>query len=373
MQEPGLNHGLTLRRVDHQNPTPKYLQAREILIGAIRAGTLPPGTKLPSTKEIGSLVDISLITAHKALEGLVETGWLRREVGRGTYVREDVDPRNGVQRQLFIGLILDRHVNIDDYYHSTIINALRRAAWADARRVEFFFHDRCDLRDRRRKDVGAICVHPVLEMQGQVEELAQRCPVVVLGGTLPTSRVVCVDCDNTSGARAAVRHLLELGHRRFMLLSGPLSLSNARDRVVGATAELAKDGITLEPQELQVSRDSVILDDDTKVRLERRLTGPDRPTAILAGGFYLALAAMQTARQAGLVIPEDVSIIGFDDPPSASLLDPPLTTVRQPLNEMAAQAYSLTRRSIVDRQLDGRACLLPTELTVRGSTGPAPC
>jgi len=366
-----MSHGPALPKVNGNDPMPKYLQAREILLGAIRAGYFTPGSKLPSTEEISSLVDISLITAHKAMEGLVEMGWLRREVGRGTYVREDVDLVNGTpRRKFFIGLLFDHqeHVNIDDYYHGSLINGLRRAARADSdRRIEFFFDDRFDLRDKARQDVGAICFHPPLESQSHVGRISRRHPVVILGGSAADERVAAVDCDNENGARKAIRHLLELGHRRFMIVSGPLNLSNARDRAVGATSELAAHGIRVDKRDTPVSKDSVVLDEETKARIERRLTDTDRPTAILAGGFYLALATMQAARQVGLRIPDDASVIGFDDPPSAPLLDPPLTTVRQPLMEMAANAYRLVC------QTDNRnrtSCKLSTELVVRNSTGP---
>jgi GntR family transcriptional regulator of arabinose operon len=216
-----MNRAIALSKVDHRDPTPKYLQAREILLDAIRTGRFAPGAKLPSTEEISALIDVSLITAHKALGGLVELGWLRREAGRGTYVRDDVDPVNGVRPQLSVGLLFDHqeHVNIDDYYHSSLINGLRRAARADsARHVEFFIHDGFDLHHKATKrDVAAICIHPPLESQPAVERLARRHPLVILGGTLPGAGVACVDCDNQSGARQAVRHLLELGHRRFMV------------------------------------------------------------------------------------------------------------------------------------------------------------
>ncbi len=370
-----LNRGLTLPKVDHSDPTPKYLQAREILLDAIRAGQLAPGSKLPSTEEISSLVDISLITAHKALGGLVEMGWLRREVGRGTYVRDDVNLTDGAQRQFSLGLLFDHqaHVNIGDYCHSTLINGLRQAARADCtRRVEFFFHDGFHLQDKSRREVVAICIHPPLESQPKVERLARRLPLVVLGGTYADTRVTCVDCDNVSGAREAARHLLGLGHRRFMVLSGPMSLSNARDRAEGATAELAVHGIELTERDLPVSQDSVVLDEQTKTLVEQRLAAPDRPTAVVAGGFYLALAAMQAVRRTGLSVPDDVSIVGFDDPASAALLDPPLTTVRQPLVEMAAEAYRLACQAIAGRSAMAPSCKLATELVIRSSAGRVP-
>ncbi|MBK9127926.1 MAG: GntR family transcriptional regulator [Phycisphaerales bacterium] len=363
---------LAIPKVDRRDPTPKYIQAREILIDAIRSGQLAPGAKLPSTKEISSLFNVSLITAHRAMEGLVESGWLRREVGRGTFVRDDIDPTRPTLPSLVIGLLLpdqDR-VNLDDYYHSSIINSLRRAAVGDTKRVEFFFHDRFEVRDRRRENVGAICMHPPLEAQRSVEKLAQRCPVVVLGGSFPEAQVPCVDCDNEQGARLAAQHLHELGHRRFLLVAGPLNLSNAADRVTGARAELAEQGIELSPRDLVVSTDSVVLDDAARTRIEARLRERPRPTAIIAGGFYLALATMQAIRRCGLEIPRDVSIVGFDDPASAALLDPPLTTVRQPLEEMAARAYRVVCDAVLEHQTEAMLHRLSTTLVVRGSSGP---
>ena len=360
-----------LPKVDAKERVPKYLQAREILIDAIRAGRFAPGAKLPSTEDISTLVDVSLITAHKALEGLVEQGWLRREVGRGTFVREDVDLNGDAQhREFHIGLLFHHaeHVNIDDYYHGTLINALRRAARRDsARRVEFFFHDGFDLRHKAKQDLSAICIHPPIEAQPEVERLGRRHPVIVLGGAFPQTNLTCVDCDNEGGARAAVRHLHDLGHRRFMILSGPMNLTNARDRARGALAELAARGVALGPRDQPTSQDSVLLDDATRAQIEGRMAEADRPTAIVGGGFYLTLAAIQAVRHVGLRIPQDVSFVGFDDPPSAPLLDPPITTVRQPLVEMAEAAYEqlckLQRR-------DRRSRWLSTELVVRNSTAP---
>ncbi len=358
---------LVLRPVDDSDPTPKYLQARDLLVDAIRTRVLPPGSKLPSTKEISSLVNISLITAHRALSELARTGLVRREIGRGTFVSDDLE--NGERlATISIALMLQRDINLDDYYHSTIINSLRRAAEGDRGRVEFFFHDRYDLRDHGRAHLGAICIHPPVESQAEIERLGQQFPTVLLGGSFPATRLAKIDCDNFDGARQAVRHLLDLGHRRFIVLSGPLNLSNSCDRVDGAIAEMTSRGVRLADDELIVSRDAVTLDSDAQSRFTRRLTGPDRPTAVVAGGFYLALGAMQTARQAGLALPDDVSIVGFDDPVSAPLLSPPLTTVRQPLEAMAEQAYDVVCRAVREGGAGLAMSRLPTELVVRGST-----
>lgn len=363
---------LTLQKVDQGDPTPKYLQARSILIDAIRGGRILPGEKLPSTKEISHLLSISLITAHKALEGLVEAGWLRREVGRGTFVRDDVDPSSLSQRTLHIGLIIETHVSISDYYHGTIIQALRSCAAADDRRIEFFFHDRFDLRDKGNGSVGAICMHPSAEARAKVETLASQHPVVVLGGRYDRSSVPTVDCDNVTGAAKAVDALHALGHKRFLLLGAPQNLSNSRDRIEGATQALLRHGLPVQPQDCVITRDSVSLDDVSDQTLRRRLTAADRPTAIVACGFYLALAAMHTVRALGLSIPNEVSVIGFDDPVGAAMLNPPMATVRQPLPLMAKTAYEKICTAIAEpHNADGAQVFLPAELVLRESIGPA--
>jgi GntR family transcriptional regulator, arabinose operon transcriptional repressor len=363
--------GLTLARVDSHDPTPKYLQAQRIVLDAIRSGELPPGAKLPSTRDIGALIKVSLITAHKALDALVASGWLRREIGRGTFVRQDINLAAAAERHLSIAIVLDHCCNINDHYHSAILEGLRREARADGHRTDFFFQERLTLQAAgRHGSVGAICIHPRLECQTEVEHLARHYPVLVVGGAFPESDVACVDCDNHAGGREAVRHLLELGHRRFLLLSGPTNLSNARDRTEGAVAELAEHGIGLRDGDLLVSEDSVVLDERARGRLQARMADADHPTAIFAGGFYLALAVMQIVRGAGWSMPGDVSIVGFDDPASAALLDPPLTTVRQPLEEMAARAFRSIRQAIVGEKRSMASCKLPTELVVRASTGP---
>ena len=130
----------------------------------------------------------------------------------------------------------------------------------------------------------------------------------MLGGSFPQSRVPCVDCDNRGGTRAAVRQLLDLGHTRYLVLSGPINHSNARDRLIGAQDELSDNGIALGRQDRPVSGDAVVLDDRTRQRVLERLAAPDRPTAVVAGGFYLALWVFRLARQVGLRIPEELSV-----------------------------------------------------------------
>ena len=199
---------MTLPTVSKADPTPRYIQAERILSAAIHDGRLPAGCKLPSTQVISTMIDVSLITAHKALERLVSSGLLRREVGRGTFVCDDVAEAVAAQGQISIGLAIDAHVNLDDYYHAAIIDGLRKAARADSRPVEFFIMD-LDAMNRVRVEEasGVICIHPEQRCGDEVARLARAVPLVVLGGTMSEERITCIDCDNLEGSRLAIRHL----------------------------------------------------------------------------------------------------------------------------------------------------------------------
>lgn len=363
-----MRNGSLLETVDRSDKTPKYLQAQRILIDAIRSGHFPAGAKLPSTKDISAAVHVSLITAHKALDGLVQSGWLKREVGRGTFVRDEATLALAERQRIEIGLLVDRQTKINDYYHATVLEGLRREARLVPENVEFFFLESYAMgKAAGRRGVGLMCMHPPEDREEDVRRLAEYCPVLVVGGSC--DGMYSVSCDNYEGARDAVEHLLELRHRRYTVVTGRASFSNSRDRAAGVEQRLNEVGIGLGHLDKVISSESANLDDDASRRLVKRLRDADRPTAIIAGGFFLALGALRLIRQCGLRVPQDVSLVGFDDPESASLLDPPLTTVRLPLMEMARQAFRMTR-AVIDTGAKGHlmSLTLPTELRVRRST-----
>ncbi|MEV4600762.1 LacI family DNA-binding transcriptional regulator [Amycolatopsis sp. NPDC049253] len=166
-------------------------------------------------------------------------------------------------------------------------------------------------------------------------------PLVVIDQPLlpGTARV---GCDDRGGAALAAQHLLELGHRRFAILSaprlspdGPSGLESARassfhgtrERLAGYLSTLSAAGVT----DVAVSEAPWLSADTARASAAELLTGTPRPTALLCMSDQLALAAVAAARQLGLRVPDDVSVVGFDDTPQAAWAEPPLTTVRQDL------------------------------------------
>lgn len=173
---------------------------------------------------------------------------------------------------------------------------------------------------------------------------------------------------NQRGGRQAVEHLCSLGHRRIGLIAGPRDSAPARERLAGYTAALAQAQIDADPSIIRHGLFSY----DTGLSLGRELlTRPQAPTAIVASCDTVAAGVIEAARRLGMSVPQDLSVVGFDDTETASICSPPLTTVQQPLVDMGAQAM----RTVIRRaRLKAARALAPIELTttlvVRGSTAP---
>lgn len=196
--------------------------------------------------------------------------------------------------------------------------------------------------------------------------LLRGVPVVVVDAQGPHN----VRADNAAGARQAVRHLLELGHRRIGHVLGPCqSRADAEERRAGFLAALAGAGLKAPPEYLQPG-------DYTEAGGERAghalLSLPAPPSAIFAANDASALGVLRAAAALGLRVPRDLSVIGFDDVPLAAHTRPGLTTIRQPLHQMGAAGVRLLielARGTAPPELHLR---FPTELVRRDSTGPPP-
>jgi LacI family transcriptional regulator len=180
-------------------------------------------------------------------------------------------------------------------------------------------------------------------------------------------RVPTVSAAHTSGASEAVDHLLGLGHRRIAAITGPRGWIATEERLRGYRAALAAVGVMPDPQ-LEVAADF-----RTKGGFQAAtslLDLDDPPTAIFAFNDMLAIGAMQAARQRGVSVPDELSVIGFDDTFEASIVTPPLTTVRQPLAEMGRMAVALLVRLLGNQRMEALHVELETKLIVRESTAP---
>jgi len=195
-----------------------------------------------------------------------------------------------------------------------------------------------------------------------------KMPVVIIDPLNPQlTRLTSVGATNFAGGMTAGEHLLELGHRRIAYVGGMSTAACNRARVSGLRASLEAAGLTLPPN----------LVTSGSFDYAAGLTGgaavldlPDPPTAVFAASDEVALGVIEAARVRGLRVPQDLSVVGFDDTKLASMASPPLTTVRQPLWEMGGVALRTALRLAAGETVESHHVELATRLVVRGSTAP---
>ncbi len=180
--------------------------------------------------------------------------------------------------------------------------------------------------------------------------------------------VPSVGATNWLGGRLATEHLLSLGHRRIAIISGDASLRCSRDRIAGYRAALEDAGVAIDAE---LIRPGAFIQQTGYEQTCALLDLAEPPTAIFAGSDTQAMGVYAALRARGLSLPGDMSVVGFDDVPLASIVTPALTTVRQPLAEMGRVATTMLLRLIAEEPLDSRRVELTTTLIVRESTAPA--
>ncbi|MER7673487.1 LacI family DNA-binding transcriptional regulator [Kitasatospora sp. NPDC096128] len=219
-----------------------------------------------------------------------------------------------------------------------------------------------------RRPTGVVLVLSDLD-RALREQLARRdIPFVVMDPAGdPGQEVPAVGTTNWDGGLAATRHLLDLGHRRIGLIGGPARMMCSRARADGYRAALDMAGL---PYDRELVREGDFHHESGRRLGLELLRLPNRPTAVFAGNDLQALGLYEAARELGLRIPEDLSVVGFDDLPLARWVGPPLTTVRQPLTEMAETATRLVIDLARGVQPGTLRVDLATRLVERSSTAP---
>jgi DNA-binding LacI/PurR family transcriptional regulator len=196
--------------------------------------------------------------------------------------------------------------------------------------------------------------------------LAARHVPAVIGGRPPRGAAVSyVDVDNEQGARSAVEHLIAGGRRRIATVTGPLDMGAAVDRLAGYHQALAAAGIASDA-DLQAS--GGFSQPGGAEAMRQILDARPDIDAVFAASDLMASGAMQVLRAAGRRIPEDVALVGFDDSPIVDSTDPPLTSVRQPIEEMGREMVRLLLEHTADPGSVPRKVILATELVPRRSS-----
>jgi LacI family repressor for deo operon, udp, cdd, tsx, nupC, and nupG len=221
-----------------------------------------------------------------------------------------------------------------------------------------------DLLETRQAD-GLITLLPHIPSLA----MARPLPIVNACEYVKDKAITSVYVDNVAASREAVEYLLTLGHREIAFITGPMNSPISIDRDQGYERALQLAGIKRDRKltaDGDFSVESGIRAVDTLLAKEQRFT------AVFCSSDEMAIGAMRAIKSKGLRVPEDISVVGFDDIRFARYTDPPLTTVAQPKDELGREAMSMLIELLRGRDVPARKRILPTQLVVRGSTGRCP-
>ncbi len=218
---------------------------------------------------------------------------------------------------------------------------------------------------QRRVD-GIILITPVTTIPNPYLLFCREVPLVLVDSVINGAPICTVSVDHTMGGYLSTKHLLQLGHQIIAFLSGPLSLSSSLRCVEGYRNAMTEAGIQVEDQ-------IVVLTDKTDIQagydgMSDIIKLNPRPTAVATFSDLMAAGALEAARHSGIAVPDELSIIGYDDIPLSSLLTPPLTTIKQNKDELGAIAMQLLLEEIHDQGHIHQQVQIPPTLVLRGST-----
>lgn len=314
------------------------------------------------SRALNGKTDVASLTRERILRIAQERGYISNQHARALLGRRMIGFAVPQVHSLYFAEILQGAMEaLETYEVCLLVCSTGLHNEREPSLLHSLLHDRVD---------GALLVLPP-ESNIQLLQFQQRgSPFVIIDPTYPVSeQLLVVAATNIAGARQATEHLLSLRHRRIGTITGPATWCATIDRLAGYRAVLTGAGLSIDPALSLTSNFTV---EGGQQAARRLLALPEPPTAVFAFNDEMAVGALQAARERGLRVPEDLSIVGFDDASFASYTTPALTTVRQPLRELGRAGVDLLFRQLRGQVIEARRIELSTRLIVRASTAPVP-
>lgn len=356
--------------IQPDSPVAIYTQLVRQLRDKIESGEWRPGARLPSEVELAKENGISRGTVRQALVRLQSDGLLERTPGKGTFVAS----RTPVTHML-IGVVLPYE---RDMLTLEILVGSEKAARQEGYHVIYAAtHDdqriqTQDIQMMREKGVSGLIIFPTSDVSSDetIARLhAEGFPFVLVDRYFPPLTTDYVVVDNFDGAYQATQHLIELGHRRIGFLSpGSLETTSIRDRFAGYRQALDDHDLPYD-EGLFYLYHGLMKTESNLAPLQTILRQSDCPTAFFAVTDLLALRLLEAAQLEQIDVPDELSIVGFDDIHQSSLVSVPLTTVAQPRIEIGIRAAEILIDRIRGLRTQPAQIVLPTRLVVRLSSG----
>jgi len=342
--------------------------------------------QMTSIREVAEHSGVSMSTVSRVFNGYDDVSQATRERVLASAEELDYAPSAAARtlvtrRSQVVGVVLytgDEHPDIHHPFFQGVLVGLKRGIGALGYDLLLFAteqpgssrgREHSYLRRARQHRVDGIVLMGVAREDPEVEKLV-RSPIPVIGVDLDVagSSSSYVTSDNVGGARLAVRHLHGLGHTRIATIAGPQRTKPGADRLLGYRAEVRALGLDADPA---YELEGDFYSESGGAAMRRLLELTERPTAVFAASDLMAVGAIRAAQGAGLRVPEDLAVVGFDDIQLAELVDPPLTTIRQDSVGIGVAAGRALVEQIENPDVTPPVLTLPVELVVRASSGGA--
>lgn len=340
-------------------------------------GAVPGKRQMKATiYDVAREAGVSIATVSNAINGKGKISKKRREEILGIMERLQYQPSviaaalTG-KRTFTLGLLIP---DISNPFFAEIARAIEDQAHQQGYSVIICSTDNRDERVERyialleQKSVDGIIVGTGIENPEIISQLQSKSvPLVMIARESSQLAVDTVVADDLAGGVLAARHLVSIGHTRLAILSENLKVRSSRERIRGFKQGLAEADVSLDDADIVICEYKVEEGKRGALELLRR-SEERRPTAIFCCNDLLAIGALQAAKEAGIAVPEQLSIVGFDNTILATVTDPPLTTVAQPMEHMGKLVCNLMIDSLEKKDSVKQRVVLRPELVVRQST-----
>jgi LacI family transcriptional regulator len=318
------------------------------------------------SRVINNRYDVSTETRKRVKEAIDRLGYQPNAIARGL----------ASKRSRTLGLVT---FDFNDIFFTQVVTG----AEDEAHQHDYFFmlgSSQCSTNDmpkyhrlltERHVDGVLFAREGGPDEQEQILRLANEgTPVVVVGFHFKNQVFNAVDIDNIDGGWQATKHLVALGHKRIGCITGPLTTQSSQDRLLGYRKALEEADIIYDPS-LVIEGAYGLTSHGAGYHGMKHLLAQARDlTAVFAQNDRMSVGAISAIREAGLEVPEDISVVGYDDTPEAEFSSPPLTTMRQSNNRVGVEAVRLLLRIIEDPDREPEQIIMKTELVERRSVAP---
>lgn len=353
----------------------KYRQVRDEILSWIHSSKLLPGSRLPSEHEIADQFSVSRQTVRQALGELVREGWLNRMQGKGTFV---ADPAvKSVDDNKTVGVIT---TYISDYIFPQIVQGIETRLRSEGYRLLLASTENDPIKEREclemmlNQSPAALIVEPTRSGERSANlnyflTIENRSiPYLMINASYEEMDSACLRMDDERGGFLAAQHLIELGHQRIAGFFKTDDMQGVR-RMKGFVAAHRKHGIPLQPSLIFTYN----TDDKTTAPIEQaqqliKQSAQERATGWVLYNDELAINLLQVVREAGLSVPNDLSLVGFDDSFLATATEVKLTTLSHPKHALGTAAAEMILHMLDGEQRGLGEKIHTPELIIREST-----